>query len=292
MNTPPSIVPKVDHGYSKSWHLGVLASLLLLAYLSYVGCFVNILDFIMNTHIEKVARAYLKTTGHETTRVLEVLSGIKSALALLQSSSGGITFFVDVQIQLGQVLNVISELIDRAWFVSLSSVAAVEGLKLLLSLSRLSMAPVLTLFFVTLGISKGLQHRAPKPSVAIAHVARLALFAALVVHFVVPLTLYSTAALGNFFFHNRRQEIREGFEEVYSATPKHKSGRGLHNEVKRAISEFSHSQGRMHNRTRYISRLTGNHILLSVAEHLVVPLVFLAIFWAVFRQFLEKLWLG
>jgi hypothetical protein len=268
----------------------VLSALLLLAYLSYAGIFSSFFELIINAHIEEVARAYIKTTAHETTGTLEILSATKAAFALLQSSGGGISFIVDVQIQLGEILNVIVELIDRAWFVSLGAVAAVEGLGLLLDLSKLSMAPVLTLFFVALGIAYGLQRRAPRPARAISHVARLVLFVALVVHFVIPLTIYGTAAVGHVFFHGQKEDIRQGFEAVHAATPKHELGIGLHDEIKSVINKFKHSQGSMHERTSAISRLTSSHILLSIAEHLLVPLVFLILFWAAFRQFLDKLW--
>lgn len=286
-----SPVPPAPEGTdSRLFHLGALSALLFLAYLSYVGAFSSVFELIINAHIEEVARAYIKTTAHETTRIFEILSATKAALALLQSSDGGISFIVDVQIQLGETLNVIVELIDLAWFVSLGAVAAVEGLGLLLDLSKLSMAPVLTLFFVALGIAYGLQRQAPRPARAIAHFARLALFVALVIHLVIPLTIYATAAVGYFFFHGQKEDIRQGFESVHAATPKHELGVGLHDEIKSVINNFKHSQGSMHKRTSALSRLTSSHILLSIAEHLVVPLVFLILFWAVFRQFLDKLW--
>jgi len=292
MHTPSQAPPKPERAGSRLRHLGVLSALLLLAYLSYAGTFTSFYELIISTHIEPVARAYIKTTLHETTRTLETLSATKAALALLQSSSGGISFIVDVQIQLGQLLNAIVEFIDRAWYVSLGAVVAVEGLGLLLDLSKLSMAPVLTLFFVTLGMAYGLQRRAPRPAHAISHMARMALFVALVVHFVIPLTIYVTATAGHFFFHEQKAVIQQGFESVHAATPKHEPGIGLHDEVKSVINKFKHSQGSMLDQTTAISRLTGSHILLSIAEHLVVPLIFFTLFWVVFRHFLDKLWSG
>ena len=271
-------------------HLGVLSTLMLLAYLSYMGTVTRFFDLIINAHIEQVARAYLATTAQETTKTLEILSATKAALALLQSSSGGISIIVEVQIQLGQILHVIVELINRAWSVSLAAVAAVEGLGLLLDLSKLSMAPILTLFFVALGITYGLHKRTPRVAHAFASLARTALFLALAVHFVIPLTIYSTAAVGNFFFHGQKKEVQQGFESVRGATPKHKLDDGLRNQVKSVINKFKDSQGEMHNRTRAISRLTGSHILLSIAEHLVVPLLFLVLYGFLFRQFLDTLW--
>lgn len=275
---------------SRLFHLCVLAVLLLLSYLSFVGVFTSLFELIVNAHIEEVARAYIHTTEHQTTKILDILSAIKSALAVLQSSDGGISFIVDVKIQLGQILNVIVELVDRAWIVSFVSKVATEGLGLLLDLSKLSTAPVLTLFFVALGIAYGIQRRAPRPAHAIIHVARLTLFVALVVHFVIPLSIYATAALGHYYFHGQKEIILQGFESVHAATPKHELGAGLHDEIKSVIKEFKLSQAGMHGRTSEISRLTENYMVLSITEHLLVPLVFLSLFWVAFRQFLAKLW--
>lgn len=118
--------PNLARNQSSLLNLGILSMLLLLAYMSYVGAISSFFDQTMYTQIDPVSQAYLKTTGHHAKETLVILSEIKAALALLQSSSGGISFILDVQVQLGQILDVIVELIDLAWSITLASVAAVK----------------------------------------------------------------------------------------------------------------------------------------------------------------------
>lgn len=102
---------------------------------------------------------------------------------------------------------------------------------LILGLSRLTMAP----FFTGLGISFGLQRHAPRLASAFAHMARNILFVALVIHFVIPLSIYSTATAAHFFFHGQKEDIRNGFQSVHATTPKHDLGFGLRVQVKDVV---------------------------------------------------------
>lgn len=274
---------------SRLKHLGVLSTLLLLSYLAFIGVFNHILDVIINSHMDDVSRAYLKTSSRDTLEIFGILSAMKAVLALLQSSSGGISFFIDVQVQLGQFISALFDLVNYAWLFSIASASSCFGLEVLLDLSRISMAPILTLFFSLTGLYVGLRDPMPRISSALYEAARLILFAALLVHFVVPLSIYLSAAAGNLFFLKYNKEVHQGISAIHSKVPGHNSEDGLHEQVKGAIHHFKKHQSKMHKHVSEFSHLTVKHIVLVILERFIMPIALIYFLALVFLRGMNRL---
>lgn len=265
-----------------------LALVNLLAYLAYTGVLSRLVQWVGGAHVDGVNRAYLDAASHHASELLELLSASKGILAVLKSSEGGISFIVDVQIQLGQSLIVMYDAIDRAWLFSVAALSSIEVLRLLLDLSHYTMAPVLTLFFCLFGIDLALRRRIPMVAEVIAKLAKFTLFTVIVVHVVVPLSLYGAAALGQGFFAAHKAEIHRGFSALHAGLPKHDYQVGLKAQVKGSVQQFKERQGALHQTTPSLNGLTARHMVFVVVEFVVIPLLILLALSAVTLRLLRR----
>lgn len=271
-------------------HLLLLACVLLLAFMAYLGAFSGITDSLGGRYVDNISQSYIAAADKSSTELVEVLSASKVALAVLQSSKGGISFFIDIEVQLGQSLNVIYEMVDYAWLFTLASLAATKSMGVLLDLSDLSMAPVLTLFFCLMGFGIGLRRRLPAVALAISGMARYVLFAALMVHIVVPLAIYGVAATGHHFFQDHKSGIYDQFVSFHKTLPGHDSSSGLHSQVKGSITHFKDNQAALHKHTSELSNITIKHIVFIITEYLLAPVILLLALSFLFLLPLKRLW--
>ena len=271
-------------------HLASLALLLTLAFLAHSGIFSHITDALGGGHMQSVNQRYLEAATHKDTELLELLSLSKVALAVLKSSEGGVSFFIDIQVQLGQSLNVIDEMVNYAWKSSLTALIAIKSMALLLDLSRLSMTPVLTLLFCFMGLSLGLRKHLPTIGLALSDIARLMLFAVLVVHIVVPLSIYGVAASSHHFFNEHKTAVHQNFSSVHAILPGHDYKAGLHTQVEGHIKDLKNNQAKIHQIASKLYNLTIKHITLVIFEYLLMPIIFLGVISYLFVLMLRRLW--
>ncbi|MBB65119.1 MAG: hypothetical protein CMO81_08650 [Waddliaceae bacterium] len=67
----------------------------------------------------KYNQEYLDEATDETFATFLVLSSMKSILALMRSSSTGISFIVDINVQVGQLLTSAQTVVDYGWAASM-----------------------------------------------------------------------------------------------------------------------------------------------------------------------------
>jgi len=168
------------------------------------------------------------------------LSGIKSTLALIQSSQGGISFFVDVNVQLGQVFSGISDLVTMSWKISLASILSIRLQGYLLDLSVVSMAPLLTLFFVLVGISLAVSRRFPVTGQFFSELSLTGLLLVFVVHFLWPLTIYATASASSYYFKEISSAVHQGYTEINDTLSENDPKESLHNQQILTVDGLSH----------------------------------------------------
>ncbi len=274
-------------GRSRLYHLSVLIVIAVLMAVAYHGGFNAILDILIKGHIDDVNRGYLASSLHESDTLLEIISGMKVLLALLQSSSGGISFIVDVEIRLGETMNVLVELINQAWQFSVASVAANHAMSMLLDLSYLATAPTLTLFFALYGLSLSVRSRAINLSVSIERIAQAMLFIVLFVHLAIPLAIYGTATASHYLFQDYRGSIKSEFQQHYDRMPKHNATDSLHSQVKTTIDQFNQHQKDADKQSESLSSLTIKHIVVVVIEGLVLPVLLLLGLLMLFKSLIQ-----
>ncbi len=274
----------------------IMLGLLVLVYSSYHGISSWILDTAINQHLVAVGHSYLDTAQADALETLGVISIIKTGLAVIQSSSGGISFFIDIQVQLGELFNVFSEVINHAWQISWLSLASIETMKLLLDLSRSTLTPVLTVSFMLLGAGYGLslfsssesRFSISRFSKGFYHLSRWGVFLLIIIHLVIPVSIFVVSSGSSFLFSEKKQEIHQEFLKLKGQMEGHQKESGLHRQVKATISVFKSNQETVHQQSTAASSLVIKHAVYSLAEHLILPLLLMLLFSVIVHQLLLR----
>ncbi|MET1254386.1 hypothetical protein [Aliikangiella maris] len=266
---------------NKLIHLFKLLLLLFLIHLANSGMLTGLINFIFHQSIEAVNFKYLNAAIAESEETLLVLSETKSLLAVIQSSTGGISFFIDVQVQLGQMLNVVVELIDYAWKISLGALATIEVLKIIQSVATLSMTPLLVILLQSIALSIALKNRLPTIALKLKKITDIGLFLVIFTHIIIPLSIFLTATLSHHYLRDHRAAIHEQYQQIHKSLPKHHTVSEMHSEVKDSIKTFKavHSKANKHS-TNYAG-VTTKHFVYSFIEFFITPIT-LAILLASF----------
>ncbi|MCG8334728.1 MAG: hypothetical protein MJE63_09435 [Proteobacteria bacterium] len=274
----------------------VLLGLTALVYLSHHGILTWILDTAFNQHILAVGHSYLDTAQTDALETLTVINVIKTGLAVIQSSSGGISFFIDVQVQLGELFNVFSEVINRAWQVSWLALAAIETMKLLLDFSRFTLTPLLTISFIFLGFGYGLSlFPTPKTGIGIKqlyrgcyYLSKWGFFLLIMIHLIIPVSIFVVSSGSSLLFPEKKQEIHREFVALKALMEDHQKESSLHSQVRGTISAFKTNKTSVHQQSGTLSALVVKHAVYSLAEHLVLPLLLMIIFSVILRRFMHR----
>jgi len=276
--------------HSNLKHLAILSLLLFLAFLSYKGTLSAVFDYFINDHVFQVDRDYLAESGEKSEKTLEVISGLKSILGLIQSSEGGVSFVIDVNVQLGKLFNVVTELIDISWTISLVSILSILVQEQLLAFSKIWMAPIVTLFFMLFGLSYGLSAFSSRIGVLLRKLAETGLLLVFVIHLVVPLSIYLTASVSDAFFGDDKSEIHDNYQAISDNLSQLNASASLHEQVKQTITVFSDSRKSVNKDSQSYATLMIKHVVISIVEYVLTPLLLMVSLYFLMRFSLNMVW--
>lgn len=259
-------------------------------YLAYQGLLSQWLRwFVASRAVDKANLEYINNAQHYTTELLAVTSESKMLLSVLQSSQGGVDFFIDVEIQLGKILTPLVDLVDYAWDLALAALASIEILRFLLQIGELSMTPLLTAFLMLIGLTYVTRSYFVRISSLFCSTAKIVGIAVLLTHFLIPWSIYSTAQLSDHVLAPHKTAIYQGYSDLHSDLPQHSDTQGLKQQVKGGILHFKHQQKKLHKHTSVLTSLTAKHLVISLLEYLMLPLVFLALFALTLRYWIKNI---
>lgn len=268
----------------------VLVVISIMAYLSYLGYLSAWFRQVTGSnHIDATNVAYLASARDYTADLLAILTESKIVLAVLQSSQGGISFIVDVQVQLGQILSSLHDVINLSWQLTLASLSSIEFLSLLLEASHFSMSVMLTMFFISIGISVCFWKRYHKISQMVSKLTATLGLIVLVTHFILPYSIYSTAMLSKHLLSPHKSEIYRGYSSFHHQLPQHEGSSDLKDKVKGTMSYFKDKPEHLGKHSEKMSALSAKHLTLIFVEYLFMPLFIIYFFIRLTKQGLNSL---
>ncbi len=251
-------------------HLALLAIINIVVYLAHTGVLSNSSLWLYGEHIDAINRAYLHTASADVGALVGILSASKMVLSVLQSSQGGISFIIDIQIQLGQLLSPLIDTINYAWKFSIASLSAIELLKFILDTNKLSMVPALSLLFILLGIRISLHTHFSRIATLLTQAVRAMVFVVVLSHVLIPLSLYATASLGTILLGPYKTQVNQGFSDFHRQLPQHNAQAGLKDQVKSKMVHFQ-QHDTLHQHSSHLIGLTVKHLVVSLIEYLISP---------------------
>jgi len=255
-----------------------LSFILIFYYLSLSGSLTSLFSYTLHDHVYQYNQEYIATASHDSLRTLEVVASIKSILTLLQSLSGGVSFIVDIDVQLGESLSVISDITEQAWKVSLTSVGAAKALSLIQDTVYTSMQPLLIVLFLLFGLSVISASLLPKFSQRLERFLKTALFLVLFTHLIVPLSIYATAKISDVTIQNQKQSVHQHYSEYNSSLPQHSDHGDLKSQVAAIKEHFQNNLVKHTSNIASYSLISVKHLLYTGIEFIILPIALMLFF--------------
>jgi hypothetical protein len=256
--------------------LSILAILALVSYLSYSGYMTYILDILYYEYISHTNSIYLQSSLTELEDTLSTLSQIKALFAVIQSSSGGISFFIDVEVRLGEILNVISELFSKAWYVTFVSIFAIKLWIFITDISRDIMPILLNIAIVLITISYLSRYNYPRLHITTLKLSMINLFVILLSYVVIPFFIYFTSTISHQYLKESKQQRDIELKSIHTKLTNQNSS-SLHTDVESSINILKDKKDSLQKEHSFYSKLTIEHTFAHLLEFFIIP-IFMIIF--------------
>lgn len=261
------------------------AGFMLLVFLAWTGALDGLFDALGRAHLDAVNAAYVAKTQETLTASILLLSEVDSALNLMMTSSAGITFIVDVEVQLGNVLATLQRYTAYMLDISLVSASATIALDLLLKVAEAASFYLLIASLVFWLLYMRFRHVKIRSFALVHRITRATILLFLILDFGVPITVFATAQISDNFEERRAaaHDHLDVLKSAYSADPDEK----MHDHVKNVISTYKKSSKELHKHTHDTVQHASHYLLERLLLSLLVPLGLLLVFWLAIRSVLN-----
>lgn len=125
----------------------------------------------------------------------------------------------------------------------------------------------------------------------LSEMASLLLFVVLLVHLVIPLSVFGVAVASQHFSQGHKKEVYENFAAFQTQLPQRSKEAGLHGKVEESIKRFQGNQESLRKSTSMLSVLTVKHIVLCIGEYFLAPLILLYVLSILSLRIIKRLWM-
>lgn len=232
------------------------------------------LDAMGRGHIAAVNAAYLHQTKTILSESILVLAALDSGLAVLESSTAGISFIVDVQVQVGSLFSTLQTHIRYALDATMAALGGTLVMENLLAVAGRLSAPLTTASIVTVAGYVLVRNAGPRVSSAFRKLASGFLLLTLMVHLVFPTMIFTTALASKAFAAPMQTQSHDRFQQIHDQFVVNK-GDDIHAHVKQVINKYKSSSGELHEKTRFAGQNTVLHISALFLSTVLFPIMFL-----------------
>ncbi|MCG8433117.1 MAG: hypothetical protein MJA83_03680 [Gammaproteobacteria bacterium] len=225
--------------------------------------------------IEIADSAYLEQAKKEVTELLILFSRLKAGVAIVKSSGGGISFIVDVNVTLGEVLSPIDDLINNGWIASQISLAALSAADKLLELSKIGSSILLDIALVVLALHILLRLITPK--INLGEAASFAIAMWLLLQFILPLAVYSNIYLQQHISSPNRAELQIHIQTKHQDLMIDLAHLDMHAKVKGAIERYKLLSHHGDDTVKSLAKNISHHMATVFLEAFLIPLAFIVL---------------
>jgi hypothetical protein len=242
--------------------------------LNHLGVVHYVLDYLGRDHITQVNETYLHHVKFQISESLLILSGLDAALEVVKSSSAGISFIVDVQVQVGNIFHTLHQYVEKAISVSSAAAASTIAIGLLMSIVNKSAVVILTITISAVASYFLLRDFLPRASI----VAKKLSYAFSILSFMaflgMPLALYATSLVSKSLTEPMAQQAHQHFKDVHQLFVSDKDD-DLHEHVKSVVNKYQSSSHEVHQKSRSLSISTMRHFVAFLFSAFLFPLGFM-----------------
>jgi len=241
---------------------------------------VHIISWLGQDSIIISINSYLNESQRIARNDFVKLSELSALLAPLQSSEVGISFIVDVQVGVGQLLESFTKLVVDAAEVSVLVISTIEIIKYSLSLSEM-ITPWLFLMVLAAGVLYGFNHSFTGGRGAYSLIGnrfvKIVITLFLVLHIFLPYSLYGAALFSKHLIDDSKaanHSVLNNLHQHMGATHKKE---GLKDRAENAIHSFEKIVLDVPRKVEAMAIYHARHMAMSLFEFIVLPIALFAI---------------
>ncbi len=254
----------------------MLATLILL--LGIAGQLDALINSMGRHYIHNQAVEFLKVSEQKSQETFMLLSVGKASVELVESSRAGISFFVDVEVQLGKVVAPLTDLFNYAWNFSLNSLSVLLISQMLLEIIDTLFEPFLLLvtsLWLSYELLKKMQFaqlEQLKNTLRAASILWLFLFLSF------PLAITATSVTTKTISQQYAQQVTKGLSAHNQLFSQTNASDSLKDSAENTIKLYkaSHKDLQAHIKTMHQHLYT--HIAVGIIEIILLPILLMWLF--------------
>jgi len=242
---------------------------------NYIGALDYAIDFLGRGYVAKVNDAYLHHTKVQLSDSMLILGAVDAGLGVLSSSIAGISFIVDVQVQVGSFFSTLQNHISQALDISLVASASILLIERLLGVAVKSAGVLITASIVSSALFFILDGVWIRVASFFRQLASVFILFTLLAHVGMPLAVFATATATKAITAPMQEQAHAHFSGVHEQySVQHDDD--IHAHVKEVINKYKTASVDQHQKTRSTSHAVVMHLVGFFLSALVFPSVFLA----------------
>ena len=264
--------------------VGLALAALLLTALHSLGWLMAVIDSLGREHLADTNQAYLNHSADSARESFLLLSGLQGGLHMVQSGSAGLSFIVDIEARLGNLLTPLVEMVDHATEIALAGMVANETLALLLDVTDVIAKPILSVLLLLLALytfSRLATATSNPISRFSGEAAELLLVIFLTLYLALPLAVYGASQLSKSFTAPLATEANDHFSDI----DKHLGHDGKKGELKvkvhGVISQYESFSAKLPQKLHHMGEALQRHIVVFLLDVVLFPLALLWLFYRI-----------
>lgn len=282
---PPTLWQRIL-AFFDSIKVSILAFVLMLVALNHLGAIDWVLDTLLRGHVADVNGAYLQTSKIEIGESILTLTALDTGLRVLESSTAGISFIAQFEVQVGAIVSALQDMVGRALDASLFAAGSLIAIELVLDLAELLSTPILTLAILVLGLHYIARGHWLWFTRATGQLADILIIFTVLVHLGFPLAIYGTSLASELLTKPLASQAHERFKATHAdfstskqackekdreCTEDEKKAKVTHH-VKAVISRYeATSDHSHHHRSRAVAGAVVRHVVAILFNAFVFP---------------------
>jgi hypothetical protein len=230
---------------------------------------------IADRKIEQSNLTYLSNEEARSKDVLLKLAEVYTFIEVIKSSKVGISFFIDINVQIGNLVTTLSEAIDKGMTISTAAMASSLILKSIVKLSA-DTAPFffkIALLLLTIYYLNAALFDLFIIGKILIGLFKIFLMLFLFTHIVVPYTIHATAIISNYSLSDIKQKNHEHLNHLYHQHVGAGNNAGsIKDRAEDAIQRFEKTMVHLPQIVEKTSTFVVYHLALFLFESIIAPI--------------------
>jgi hypothetical protein len=267
------------------WRLAVTSLVLLLSLLSLTD---NMIDTLGRGFLKQESTAFLKEAELRSQETFVLLSMGKASMAVVGSSTAGISFLVDMNVTLGKIISPLQDMFQHAWDFSLGSLTVILVSQVLLEIVEKLFEPYLIFVCFLLLSYELLRHRGSKWVPKAKNIVRSAVTLLIFLFIAFPAAITVTSAVSDLLIQKMSANVNAGIEQHNQLFSQNSHTDSLKNNAENSIRVLKENSNQVKNHIKTMHQYLYTHIALGLLEVVLLPLMLFWLFLKIIRLFLNR----